>query len=53
MLHYLNEYLTKEDGPRTADGQSLGGDRKTGAGSWADEMGAALKESVKVWLQPG
>jgi hypothetical protein len=48
MLHYLNEYLTKEDGPQTADGVSLGGDPKTGAGSWADEMGKVLKEAVKV-----
>lgn len=54
MLHYLNEYLTKEDGPTTADGASLGGDPKTGAGSWADEMGQVLKEAVKVrrWLMP-
>lgn len=48
MLHYLNEYLTKESGPKTKDGKSLGGDPLTGEGSWASELSQVLKETVKV-----
>ena len=52
MMHFLNLYLTGQNGgenkPPEVDGEPIGGNPKTGKGSWADKMGKVMEASVKV-----